>query len=278
MILIKVDKMMKKIKTILLVVTILLVLTGCMKASVNYGIDEKYNAYVVYDIAIDTKEMNRETLTGLRIIIEDFIDMYEKEGFIFEGEYEDVEIMEFTLTLKKQGISYEDAFNKLEEIINDPKISFILLSDMSFRAEEYEQAILFQAETDISKIIATTSLNDLPPSIKDKLYYGLEASEISFSLTLPHINIIELNNEVQVDEKNKKTTLSFPLKIDGLSAIKLIARMSLDNSKMVPTTIDQSIQNTKDQIAFYQVLSYIGIGGAVLSIGFLVFYIVKKKK
>ena len=267
---------MKKIKMIFSLILLLLTLCGCLKVDVKYSIDEKYKVTLVYDVEMDLETLDSDILADVKRFYQLLVRNYEALGFEVKGDYE--ENIDFTLTLEKQASSYEEAYEMLKEIITNPKYSLFTVVDMSASIEEYEQAFNFYFETDLSKIVESTELGNLPPSIRNRLYEGMDVSEISLSLTLPFSNVVEANDAVEVTTSGKKTTFTIPLNWDEPSIMDLVVRMSLDGNKMTPYPIEKSIQNTKDTIGMYRMLFFGGIGAAVLAAGGFIFMLMRKKK
>lgn len=268
---------MKKIKQIVGILIALIMLSGCMNADIKYSIDEKYNVKLVYEVIIDTTNMNDDIDTGIRRIVKKLIQEYELEGFVLEGDYES-EIMDFSLTLEEQADSYEDAYKKLEEILSNPKISYFLQIDLNMEVTEYEQAFIFDVETDFKQIIDNTTLNELPPTLRNTINEGIKESTINLSLSLPHINVVELSDGVATEENGRITTFQMPINFEGLTKMRLVGRMSLDENKVLSSTIDESIQKTEDQVQLYNVLFYVGIAGMIITALGLGVYLLRKKK
>jgi len=269
---------MKKMKKIVSLIFLLVALCGCLKVDVNYSIDEKYNVKLVYDIQmdIDRETIDSDTEKDIKKIFRDISKEYEKQGFIVSGELN--EAINFTLTLEKKASNYEEAYAILQDMVLDSNISFFLVADISTEVEAYEQVYNFYFETDLSRIVKATQLHELPPSIRNQLYEGMEASEISLSLSLPKINIVEMSDGIEVIESKKETKFKMPIDWEEPSIMKLVLRMSLDNNKMLPYSIDESIQKTNDQINLYNALFFGGIGGAGITLGVLAYITIKNKK
>jgi len=266
---------MKKIKRLCSLLILLSILYGCMKVDINYGIDEKYKVQLVYHVQMDNTVLSREEGIRVRNMMRELVQDYEGKGFVFAGEND--EIIDFTLTLEKQANSYEEAFEYLKEMITNSEISFFLKAEVSSHSEKYEQVLDFYFETDLSQIVVASYIDDLPPSIKNTLYERMEASEVNFYLTLPTSNVVNINEGVEVTTANRKTIFKLPISWSESSIMDLTTRMSLDDGKMTPYSIDDSIENTKRQASLYNALFYVGIAGAIISmVGFA--YLSMKKK
>ena len=266
---------MKKVRILLSSLILLVMLCGCLKVDVNYSIDEKYMVKLEYNVQVDMTVYKSTEKKEMQNILKDVVANYEARGFVCEGDYQ--EDVRFTLTLSKQATSYEEAYKFLEEMIVNPEISFFLKAGMDSHIEQYEQVFNFYFETDLNRIAIGSYLEDLPPTIKNSIYDQMKDSEVNLYLTLPTSNVEKANDTVEVITKDRKTTFKLPVSWSEPSIMDLVIRMSLDNGKMTPHSINDSIENTKQQASLYNILFYVGIGGAVLSIGGFGYLSMKKK-
>jgi hypothetical protein len=266
---------MKKIKRLCSLLILLSVLYGCMKVDINYSIDEKYKVKLVYHVQMDYTVFSGEEGLRVRNMMRELVRDYEGKGFVFAGKND--ETIDFTLTLEKQADSYEEAFKYLKEMITNPEISFFLKAEVSSHSEKYEQVIDFYFETNLSQIVTASNIDDLPPSIKNTLFERMKSSEVNFYLTLPTSNVVNVNEAVEVTTANRKTIFKLPISWDESSVMDLTIRMSLDDGKMTPYSIDDSIENTKRQASLYNVLFYVGIAGGIISMGGFAYLSMKKK-
>ena len=263
---------MKKIISVLI---LLIMLCGCAKAEISYSIDEKYNVKVTYHIEIDEEKMDSSIRSNVISLINSTSKKYEREGFTVTSKENAID---YTFTLEKKADSYEEAVEILREIITNPEISFFLVADVHGSSEEYEQVLDFYFETDLGRILESTGTNKLPPTIRAEINEALNESTVNLTVTLPQVNVVAVNEDVIVENKDKKTTFTLPMKWEGTSIMDFTARMSLDNNKMTPHTMEDSIQNTKNQIGMYQALFYGGSGLSVACSLGLVYSTMKKKK
>jgi len=254
---------------------LLVALCGCMKAEINYSIDEKHTVKVTYHIEIDEEKFDNSIRSDVKALIESTAKKYENEGFAVTRKEDEIN---YTFTLEKKAGSYEEAFEILEKIITDPKISFFLVADIHSYIEEYEQILDFYFETDLGRMLESTGTNTLPPTIRKDINEGLNESTVNLTVTLPHANVVDINKEAIVENKNKKTTITLPLNWEGPSILDFTVRMSLDNNKITPYTMEDSIKNTKNQIELYQVLLCGGVGVGLASGVGLVYSVMNKKK
>jgi hypothetical protein len=257
------------------IIALLIVLCGCMKVDINYIIDEKHNVKLSYHIVFDEDKIDRGIKSDVMTLINDTAKKYENAGFTVTIKENGTD---YTFTLEKKAASYEEAFKILEEIITNPEISIFLVADIHSSTEEYEQAFGFYFETDLGRILESTGTNKLPPTIRAEINEALNESTVNFTVTLPQVNVVAVNEDVIVETKNKKTTFTLPMNWEGTSVMDFTARMSLDNNKMTPHTMEDSIQNTENQIGLYQALFYGGVGASVISSGVLVYSKIIKKK
>ena len=262
-------------KKIISVIVLLIILCGCMKAEINYSIDEKHTVKVTYHIEIDEEKIDMALRGDVNTLIKNTAKKYENKGFAVTSKEEE---LNYTFTLEKKTGSYEEAFEILEAVITDPEISLFLVADIHSYTDEYEQVLAFYFETDLGRMLESTGTNTLPPIIRKDITDGLNESTVNLTVTLPQANVVDVSKEVIVENKNKKTTFTLPLNWEGPSILSFTTRMSLDDNKVTPYTMEDSIKNTQNQIGLYQVLLYGGVGAGLASGAGLVYSIMNKKK
>ena len=267
---------MKKLKRIVTALVMLTLLCGCMNMNIKYEITNEFLVKVSYEVQVDLTEIPSSEVYELKGAIMDVVTKYEKKGFVITGDYK--EVIDFKMNYEKQAESYEEAYKILEELMTDPEISIFLSADMNTKAQEYEQAFFFNFETDIAKILDESGLNVLPPTIKNGIYKYMENSAINLSVIMPRVNVVEIDNKTTVEHTKKNSIFSTVLSFEEATIMDFVARMSLDDGRVIDKTIDESIESTQDQIKLYGILLYVGIAVAVLSVAVLIYLKTRKKK
>ena len=267
---------MKKLKRIVTALVMLTLLCGCMNMNIKYEITNKFLVKVSYEVQVDLTEIPSSEVYELKGAIVDVVTKYEERGFIITGDYK--EVIDFKMNYEKQAESYEEAYKILDELITDPEISIFLSADMNTKAQEYEQAFFFNFETDIAKILDESGLNVLPPTIKNGIYKYMENSVINLSVIMPRVNVVEIDDKTTVEHTKKNSIFSTVLSFEEATIMSFVARMSLDDGRVIDKTIDESIEATQNQIKLYGILLYVGIVVAVLSIAGLIYIKTRKKK
>lgn len=266
---------MKRKIRVLSLLCMMVILSGCMKLNVDCGIKKDHSAYLTYTIELDMKELSNDLKREVVSYFKEFTNRYEEYGFTSVTKNTD-DTIDIVLTYQKSASNYEEAYENLKTMLNNPKISFLMSTDMTTVAEEYEQGFTFNADIDVSKIIETSYLNTLPYNINNMISAGIAKSEINFSLSLPQSTIVETNGDIQ--NVSGTTKIVFPVSLTEESSFHLIARMSIDNNKAVNGDINSLTVKNKQIISLYKTLIIVAATlVVVVSIGF-VYLTIKQKK
>ena len=268
---------MKKLMVFLNLLLAMVLLSGCMTVNISGGVDKNYNTHLSYHVQMDTTKMDSKLVWEICQFLDDTVARYMNHGFTLSGGYMEEQI-DFVLRREEEAESYKEAYEILKEILNDPAISFFLATDMTTHVEDYEQAFAFRAEADLNQIVEATTLETLPSSIQEMILEGIENSDVTFTLILPVSEVIDVSDDAIVKVEKDEILIHFPIDWNEPTNMNLLARMSVDEGRVVPFTIEESIMQVEDTILLYKVLLGVGVAGGVLSLSLLVYFSLKKKR
>ena len=268
---------MKKIIKIL-IIALIVVLQGCIRVDVEYGISPDHTVHLVYRVTIYTEELDFQETLEARRIADQIIAHYTREGFVAVEESLMSSPITFELRLEKENSSFKEAYAKLQEIMVNSRISFFTAIDMTREVTQYEIGLTLNMETDIYRMLEAAGINELPPLLRREILEELQESELTLILAFPHTNIVRHSYNVSYENIGEQTIITAPLNTDQKTTIEIMGRISLENDRVLNMTIEESIERTENQIQTLQILMFAGVGGAIIGIGGILFYLKKVKK
>ena len=263
----------KKIFLCILFAAICVVLCGCVQLQADFGIDNSYEAFIKYDILVETGALSQAEYDSADRALKKIVDHYEDElGFVTSVEYLDSGDIKASFSYTTQNDSYEQAFESLASMLQDPRYTPFSKVDMSFEDTGFDQCYVFNATVDIHEIINYAEIDSIPDSMQESVFNGLENSNILFTVTLPSSKVINASDEII--SADSLTTLYAKINHDKSTTIELETRLSSVDGK--PSGLSTHVKATIFNALEILTLIF-GVFG-ILFAGFCIYKLTKKPK
>jgi len=195
--------------TILLIISLTFLLSGCIKVDINTGIDEHFTAFLTYHIEMELDKVDARYREILKNALNRIGWYYQEEldfGVQFDVENNPVVLI---MTKRIENSSFEQAFGSLEDLLTNEEITPFMMVDMALDSSERQKRYIFNAETDISQILRLSNYEELSPSLQELLKNAIENGEGNITLTLPNSEVFSHSNEINI--VNNQATITVPL-------------------------------------------------------------------
>ncbi|MDD3924022.1 MAG: hypothetical protein PHP11_02855 [Erysipelotrichaceae bacterium] len=266
---------LNKQKTMILAIMILMILLhGCTTASITYQIKEDHTVKLEYKADVDISHASSDLKKGLSALCENTIQHYQTLGFETDYRITDDQIL-ISMILKQDNPDYKSAYENLKTIMDDPKLTFLIASDLSYLITENQHAITADMVLDLDKMLDAFGLYQLPSMIKDDLLSSLKQSELTINLILPATTIVDKNENITVSTNNNGTMMSQRIKLDEPTEFFIKGYILYDNDKAIQLDYDDMIQKTKSSITILKFSQY---GLVLITISTLILVIHKHNK
>jgi len=194
---------------VLLIITLITLLSGCIKIEISTGIDEEYTAFLSYRIEMDADEID----VRYRDILSNALN---RIGWHYQ-EYMDFSVQldiennpnVLVMTKKIQNNSFEQAYTALENLLKNEEMTPFMRVDMAFDSNERQDRYIISAETDISQIMRLSNYEELSPALQEQLNNALETGTGTIILTLPNSEIATHSH--QINRENNQIIMDVPL-------------------------------------------------------------------
>lgn len=286
---------MKKTLLAFLLLLLSLIFAGCADIQFDCGVDEDYNAYLKYDITLDTASLEAENTTLAKATL-NRLQRYCETNLEVEVDSEQSDttgIYSLRITKTVPNKSYGEAFEALEEMLTDEKLTPFLNLTMESKDTKYEHGYYFSAEADLSKIIETANMEDQSPAIKEYFEKSIEDITGSFRVSLPATRLFEDTAELSggIASCQSPWSLDKPVKLCISAGVSdgQVADVSADiAADILKTTADDGsgeadvfsvISNAEGLKGKYLNVLYIaGSAGAVFFVVLIVLLVSGRKK
>jgi len=265
---------MKKNAVIILIVSMTVLLSGCIKFDIDTGIDADFNAYLSYHIEMDVSELDLHYQSVLRNALNEIGWYYQEElGFIVELKTESDPYM-LKMTKRVANDSIEQAYVSLEQILTNEDITAFTKVDMALYNSDRQSRYIFNAEADIPQVIRISNAEELPPALQLNLGDAMEAGEGSITLSLPASELISASHQVNV--QNNQAVMVVPLSFAGQTAFELTGVINMLRDGTPGGPIDEILQ----ELTTYRNIAVLACGAAVvvLLIAFLALSLTKRRR
>lgn len=249
---------------------------GCTDFQADFGIDESCNAYMKYHIQMDLNDIDSEYAQDIKDGLTYFCDYYENIlGFTVERDiFDNKKTAKVDLVYTSECDTYAEAFDELKKMLTDPERTPFLTVEMASDTAEFEEAYSFSAQTDLSKIIATSGYEKFPKDLKEMIASGIDKTKGRFTITLPATTIVESAGDTKLS--GNFCTEEVALSLEEPLSLKLITRLSRENGLPAAVATDESIKQIHARIALYRGLAIGFI--ALAAIAGVLFLIISKKR
>lgn len=262
---------MKRIIKLIGLFLVVISLSGCLNLKMEAGITNEYTSYLKYDLKMDLDAVDSSIRNDISSYIIEISESYEKFGFeiLDNGTKEKIDMtFEYQLT----NLNYDDAIESLKKMLSNPKISFLTSVDITGISSSTQQAINFNAKTDLKAILDTTNYQALPISIANIINQALIEGKATFVLGLPISNINGANTQKITQER--MTYLEYDLSLSEESTIDAEAVTSLKDGKPISGDTSTVINRFKKDIRTYKIVIF----GSVVLICVCIFLLIRTKR
>ncbi len=266
---------MKKIVRLGCILCLVLMMSGCMNLKVSTGIEKDHTAFLEYNLNMDFQGLDDDLQGEITAFADELKSRYEANGFEIVDHSTDSKL-ELTMTLRKSASNYDEAYSNLQAMLNDPKISFLLNTDMTTSSQEFEQGFTFYADVDVPKVLNTSFYSTFPLDIRKPIEDGIAASNLTFELSLPSSSINETNGVV--NDEGDTTQISFPVSLTEPSSFTANARWTLEDNTAITGTLDSLIEKTKDTHFLYKILVIVFSALALMLVIGILLLVIRRKK
>ena len=242
--------MRKPILLIILLISLILV-SGCIKLNISTGIDEHNTAFLSYNIEMDLDGFDRRYQERLKNALNRIGWHYQEEyGFSVEL---DIESNPSRLVMTKRILndSFEQAFIALESLVKNENITPFMQVDMAFSKNERQNRYIFNAKTDIAKIMSLSNAGDLPPSLLTQLEDALDKGEGSLTVSFPTSETV--NSSHNINMIYHQVYMEAPLNFSGETNVELGGVLNL----LADGTLGGTINEITHDMMRFRILSII---------------------
>ena len=229
--------MKRKLILIAAVFCFIFLMSGCVTTKIDCGIDADYNAYLNYEFEVDCTDMPDGYRQGAEAALNQLTDYYETLGFIIKTSSNSVPIYTVTMNYSIAGKDYQSAFDNLERILTNPRMTPFLTTTMSYADTEYEKVFSFDSTLDFSKIIETAHYEQLPTDVRTFFEEERKNFKGKITITLPASEYISENS---VSSNDIFHTASADIDLDNPVQLSLKTHLNPWN---VYKTTDQTLND-----------------------------------
>jgi len=211
--------------TLLLIISLTFLLSGCIKIDISTGIDEELTAYLSYRIEMKLDEVDLRYRDILKNAL-NRIGWYYQEEFDFSVQM-DIENNPCRLVMTKRigNNNFEQAFNSLESLLTNEEITPFMVVNMAQDGSERQKRYIFSAETDISQIMHLSNYEELSPALQEQLSSAIETGEGNITLTLPGSEIVRHSH--QASWLGNQAVITVPLSYTNRTSFELAGVLNL---------------------------------------------------
>lgn len=232
-----------------ILLSIMLILTtifsaGCLEVNINVGIDERYNSFLEYEIAMDIADVDPQYHKILGSAVNSLGWHYQEQYGFLVGVNTDTEI--YTLTMKKSvpNDSFPQAYRSLEGMLTDEDVSTFMLVDMTLENLPHVDSYVMGAMLDTEHIAGMSNIEEMPPDVQDEFHKGLAGSSGIITLTLPVSEVFGYSHEYE--HLYRTAIMQIPIDFNSQtefdfrgSVIYSDGDMTLDTFEVISDNIEQ---------------------------------------
>jgi len=183
---------------IVMIISLIFLLSGCIKIDIKIGVDEGYTAFLSYDIEMDLEKIDIRYKERIQNALNRIGWHYQEEnGFIVELDIEN-NPSRLVMTKRTENDSFENAYKSLESMLTNENITPFMTVDMASDNSKQQNRYIFKASTDISQIIQLSNAEELSPVLQEEFINAIETGEGTITLLLPASEIISFSHQVNI--------------------------------------------------------------------------------
>lgn len=216
---------MKKIYLCIIILS-LFFLTGCVRVDIGIGIDERYNAFLSYEIKLDVSEVHPQYHEALARAVNELGWYYQEDLGFTVGVNTSSET--YTLTMRKSvaGESFAEAFESLKTMLTDESMTPFMHLDMAMESYVVQDSFIISAMLDIGHIIEHSDIWELPPDLSEAFEKGLETSGGNMLLTVPVSDVVLSSHDI--NKQYRLAEMEVPLSFTEQTEFELRANVLYD--------------------------------------------------
>ena len=234
----------------LLMIMILLTFTGCAQVTIATGIDDNYDVYLSYVIKVDLTQIEARQVASTVDALDMLVKHY-KDNLGFETVSSDTDsvqgLWQYSLVKTIPNDSYQQAFNTLQDMLTDEKITPFMQVDMTSKITEYQQLYSFKGELDFETIYKTTNIESFPQSVKDTINQNFQSSKGLFTLELPGSEI-ENASDGETFVFGESADLTTPFEFGQKTPIELSTRLNTTGEEVIKKPMESILQDLNNNL------------------------------
>lgn len=252
---------MKYIKIILMV----FLLSACSDTQIRYQIDDKHTVSYTIEAYIDLQPLSSDLKETLVNLVQTVDQDYQARGYETHTKITDTSIL-LNYTHTKSNQDLEAAYATLKAMMSDFSDSIFLSVDLTTEVQETLGAFNLYAISDLNTFLQATDLNQLPPTLEEEITSLLKQGTITIDIILPKAEMLSANDDIEIIQEEKYTTLRSTLTLDKALTIDAQGRHVIQNGKVIDQDIQASLEQSKQDIALFENLRFIALLVAGLSL------------
>ena len=202
---------LKKILFILMISAVLL-LSGCTESSIRCGVDKNNNAFLSYDIYVDLSAVSTSDANEIRGGLRKLAFYYRSVlGFeVNENTADQTDALEMHMSYITENENRADAMRSLKELLSDEKRVPFSASAVDWNEGELISGYSVAVRLDADSIISTAMIDDFPRGQRKLLNDAISDCTLTLELTLPATELPE-NESAELSDgiASKNTLVSF---------------------------------------------------------------------
>ena len=284
-------KKIKKYTTLLLVVLMMFLISGCVLFDVSMGIDSNNTAYLIYHIELDIAEFNAHQQHNFKqALYQIAIHYHENLGFSVNLETDSNPLI---LTAEKRVLnnSFEQAFDSLKSMMTDEQMTIFMQVDMSEISYPRQSGYFINATLDIPRIIKSNELEELPPGFMRSYEDAIRDSSGTLTISMPADEIFNASHDAEII--NTQVEMTVPLNFDSQTVFRLSAKQYLHGNvsgsaigAIIEQLFRQLFGDSDDSFIrqqFYfrsiaEMISFIGVVLIIITVAISIIVIIVKRR
>jgi len=231
---------MKKhiVYVILLVVSLVLLLSGCVQLDIDTGIDADFTAYLSYHIMLDVGESDMHRSELLFALNKIGWHYQQNLGFTVEINIETAPYF-LIMTRRVENDSFEQAFESLKEMLTDESMTPFMQVDMASQSFFRQERYILSATADIPQIMRLSNVEELSPDLQQQLEDAMEAGKGTITLTLPASEVVSFSHQASI--QGNQMVMVVPLEFSDKTELELAAKLNLLSDGAPGGSLDEII-------------------------------------
>jgi hypothetical protein len=204
---------------LLLILSSLFFLSGCINIEIEAGIDEHFTSFLTYHIELDVRELDERYHNSVRRALNEIGWIYQEEHQFAVSFNTDSVPYVLTMTRRVENNSFDRAYASLETLLTNESITPFMNVGMAFESVERQSRYIVEAMTDIPQIMRLSNAEELTPELQQQLDEALAMGEGSVTITLPLSELAGSSHPVNI--QNNHAAMTVPLSYTSQTRLEL---------------------------------------------------------